>query len=189
MIYTFFQIIDKADHSWWQALKDNAAGSAGLIPSPELQEWRTACVAIEKSKQEQGGFNKKNAGKIVRARQYHILWNYFCRPATRTLLVDIWEMVCWFLFEHRVLRSPFNNKFNALFGHFRAHKLARHRLLMLLRQIFKKGDVFAVLVFQPSRDPLSFFDCYVYFFCIFFNKLCFPSSPYFSIHLLLTKPN
>jgi len=50
----FVQIIDKADHSWWQARKDNSAGSAGLIPSPELQEWRTACVAIEKSKQEQG---------------------------------------------------------------------------------------------------------------------------------------
>ncbi|KAK6628080.1 hypothetical protein RUM44_010562 [Polyplax serrata] len=48
------QIIDKADHSWWQARKDNSGGSAGLIPSPELQEWRTACVAVEKSKQEQG---------------------------------------------------------------------------------------------------------------------------------------
>lgn len=49
-----FQIISKDDHHWWQARKDNAAGSAGLIPSPELQEWRTACVAMEKTKQEQG---------------------------------------------------------------------------------------------------------------------------------------
>lgn len=48
------QIISKDDHHWWQARKDNAAGSAGLIPSPELQEWRTACVAMEKTKQEQG---------------------------------------------------------------------------------------------------------------------------------------
>ncbi|GLV44213.1 CASK [Carabus blaptoides fortunei] len=47
------QIISKDDHHWWQARKDNAAGSAGLIPSPELQEWRTACVAMEKTKQEQ----------------------------------------------------------------------------------------------------------------------------------------
>ncbi|XP_069669021.1 peripheral plasma membrane protein CASK isoform X9 [Periplaneta americana] len=47
------QIISKDDHNWWQARKDNAAGSAGLIPSPELQEWRTACMAMEKSKQEQ----------------------------------------------------------------------------------------------------------------------------------------
>ena len=53
---TLLQIISKDDHNWWQARKDNAAGSAGLIPSPELQEWRTACLAIEKTKQEQGQF-------------------------------------------------------------------------------------------------------------------------------------
>ncbi|XP_051173570.1 peripheral plasma membrane protein CASK isoform X3 [Leptopilina boulardi] len=47
------QIISKDDHHWWQARKDNAAGSAGLIPSPELQEWRIACLAMEKNKQEQ----------------------------------------------------------------------------------------------------------------------------------------
>ncbi|RZF47183.1 hypothetical protein LSTR_LSTR004892 [Laodelphax striatellus] len=49
------QIISKDDHNWWQARKDNAAGSAGLIPSPELQEWRTACSALEKTKHEQEG--------------------------------------------------------------------------------------------------------------------------------------
>ncbi|XP_022919470.1 peripheral plasma membrane protein CASK isoform X2 [Onthophagus taurus] len=47
------QIISKDDHHWWQARKDNSAGSAGLIPSPELQEWRAACAAMEKTKQEQ----------------------------------------------------------------------------------------------------------------------------------------
>ncbi|XP_024084789.1 peripheral plasma membrane protein CASK isoform X2 [Cimex lectularius] len=47
------QIISKDDHNWWQARKDNAGGSAGLIPSPELQEWRTACTALEKNKHEQ----------------------------------------------------------------------------------------------------------------------------------------
>ncbi|XP_050294145.1 peripheral plasma membrane protein CASK isoform X2 [Anthonomus grandis grandis] len=46
------QIISKDDHHWWQARKDQA-GSAGLIPSPELQEWRAACAAMEKTKQEQ----------------------------------------------------------------------------------------------------------------------------------------
>ncbi|XP_060527409.1 peripheral plasma membrane protein CASK isoform X2 [Cylas formicarius] len=46
------QIISKDDHHWWQARKDSA-GSAGLIPSPELQEWRAACAAMEKTKQEQ----------------------------------------------------------------------------------------------------------------------------------------
>lgn len=29
-------------------------GSAGLIPSPELQEWRIACQTVDKTKQEQG---------------------------------------------------------------------------------------------------------------------------------------
>ncbi|XP_015114432.1 peripheral plasma membrane protein CASK isoform X2 [Diachasma alloeum] len=47
------QIISKDDHHWWQARKDNAAGSAGLIPSSELQEWRAACMAMKKNKQEQ----------------------------------------------------------------------------------------------------------------------------------------
>ncbi|KAF5301149.1 hypothetical protein FQA39_LY10827 [Lamprigera yunnana] len=47
------QIISKDDHHWWQARKDNSAGSAGLIPSPELQEWRAACAAMEKTKHEQ----------------------------------------------------------------------------------------------------------------------------------------
>ncbi|XP_050534343.1 peripheral plasma membrane protein CASK isoform X8 [Daktulosphaira vitifoliae] len=47
------QIISKDDHHWWQARRDNSAGSAGLIPSPELQEWRITCKALENSKHEQ----------------------------------------------------------------------------------------------------------------------------------------
>ncbi|XP_052739696.1 peripheral plasma membrane protein CASK isoform X2 [Bicyclus anynana] len=48
------QIISKDDSHWWQARKDASGGSAGLIPSPELQEWRAACVAAEKSNTDQG---------------------------------------------------------------------------------------------------------------------------------------
>ncbi|XP_055908335.1 peripheral plasma membrane protein CASK isoform X2 [Eupeodes corollae] len=51
------QIISKDDQHWWQARLDTAGGSAGLIPSPELQEWRIACQTVDKSKQEQA---KKN---------------------------------------------------------------------------------------------------------------------------------
>ncbi|XP_052739697.1 peripheral plasma membrane protein CASK isoform X3 [Bicyclus anynana] len=47
------QIISKDDSHWWQARKDASGGSAGLIPSPELQEWRAACVAAEKSNTDQ----------------------------------------------------------------------------------------------------------------------------------------
>lgn len=55
----FFQIISKDDHHWWQARKDNSAGSAGLIPSPELQEWRITCKALENSKHEQGKYKMR----------------------------------------------------------------------------------------------------------------------------------
>lgn len=48
------QIISKDDHHWWQARHDAAGGSAGLIPSPELQEWRIACQTMDKTKPEQG---------------------------------------------------------------------------------------------------------------------------------------
>lgn len=50
----YVQIINKEDHHWWQARHDAAGGSAGLIPSPELQEWRIACQNVDKTKQEQG---------------------------------------------------------------------------------------------------------------------------------------
>jgi len=42
------QIISKDDHNWWQARRVAAAGFAGLIPSPELQEWRVTAKAAEK---------------------------------------------------------------------------------------------------------------------------------------------
>nr|XP_026485360.1 peripheral plasma membrane protein CASK isoform X3 [Vanessa tameamea] len=48
------QIISKDDSHWWQARKDASGGSAGLIPSPELQEWRAACAAAERSNTDQG---------------------------------------------------------------------------------------------------------------------------------------
>ena len=40
--YLCVQIISKDDHNWWQARKISAAGTAGLIPSPELQVRRFA---------------------------------------------------------------------------------------------------------------------------------------------------
>lgn len=50
------KIISKDDHHWWQARHDTIGGSAGLIPSPELQEWRIACQTIDK-RQDQGMWN------------------------------------------------------------------------------------------------------------------------------------
>ncbi|KAM4819360.1 55 kDa erythrocyte membrane protein isoform 2-T2 [Thomomys bottae] len=40
------QIINKDDSNWWQGrVEGSSQESAGLIPSPELQEWRVASVA------------------------------------------------------------------------------------------------------------------------------------------------
>lgn len=40
------QIINKDDSNWWQELvKSSSNESAGLIPSPQLQEWRVASAA------------------------------------------------------------------------------------------------------------------------------------------------
>lgn len=57
VIGDILQVISKDDHNWWQARRWGSATieSAGLIPSPELQEWRTACAAVERSKKEQSG--------------------------------------------------------------------------------------------------------------------------------------
>lgn len=67
-IHYFCQIISKDDCDWWQAKKweSKNSGPAGLIPSPELQEWRTACAAIEQAKHEHAGqFNKKIPQKRI----------------------------------------------------------------------------------------------------------------------------
>ena len=56
LFFLYAQIISKDDNRWWQARKDGAGelAPAGLVPSPELQEWRIACSTVEKSKREQG---------------------------------------------------------------------------------------------------------------------------------------
>lgn len=48
------QVISKDDHNWWQARKEGSDTTAGLIPSPELQEWRVASLAVERSRNDQG---------------------------------------------------------------------------------------------------------------------------------------
>lgn len=41
------QIINKDDHNWWQGKLENTKnGTAGLIPSPELQEWWVRFVFV-----------------------------------------------------------------------------------------------------------------------------------------------
>ena len=51
------QIINKEDSNWWQAKLWGVAPTtpAGLIPSPELQEWRTSMSSREKARHEHAG--------------------------------------------------------------------------------------------------------------------------------------
>ncbi|XP_014661628.1 PREDICTED: peripheral plasma membrane protein CASK-like [Priapulus caudatus] len=48
------EVISKDDHNWWQARKwmQTQLCPAGLIPSPELQEWRTTYYNVERAKHE-----------------------------------------------------------------------------------------------------------------------------------------
>lgn len=58
MYCTFYlQIINKEDSNWWQAKLWGVAPTtpAGLIPSPELQEWRTSMSSREKARHEHAG--------------------------------------------------------------------------------------------------------------------------------------
>ncbi|VDI66033.1 calcium/calmodulin-dependent serine protein kinase [Mytilus galloprovincialis] len=66
------QIISKDDSNWWQAKKvgtsPNSTDPAGLIPSPELQEWRTTVSSREKLKENAvhcSWFGKKKKDKYL----------------------------------------------------------------------------------------------------------------------------
>jgi len=56
------QVISKDDQNWWQARVINHGPgrygpAAGLVPSPEFQQWRVACLAVERAKEHQNANN------------------------------------------------------------------------------------------------------------------------------------
>ncbi|XP_078311146.1 peripheral plasma membrane protein CASK-like isoform X9 [Crassostrea virginica] len=65
------RIINKEDSNWWQAKLWGVAPTtpAGLIPSPELQEWRTSMSSREKARHEHAAhcswFGKKKKDKYL----------------------------------------------------------------------------------------------------------------------------
>lgn len=67
------QIISKDDTNWWQArVINDKPSNTGLVPSPELQEWRVACLAVERAKEHHSSGNswfgrkkKPNKEKII----------------------------------------------------------------------------------------------------------------------------
>uniref|UniRef100_A0A8C4I6Q7 55 kDa erythrocyte membrane protein n=1 Tax=Dicentrarchus labrax TaxID=13489 RepID=A0A8C4I6Q7_DICLA len=63
------QIINKQDPNWWQGrVESNVADFAGLIPSPELQEWRVA----SKSKAREGSQSCSPFGKKKKCKDKYL---------------------------------------------------------------------------------------------------------------------
>ncbi|KAJ0009643.1 hypothetical protein NQD34_001345, partial [Periophthalmus magnuspinnatus] len=132
------QIISKDDHNWWQGKLENTKnGTAGLIPSPELQEWRVACIAMEKTKQEQQAsctwFGKKK-------KQYKDKY-----LAKHNAVFDQLDLVTY----EEVVRVPsFKRKTLVLLG---AHGVGRRHIKNTL--IAKHPDRFAYPIPHTTRPP------------------------------------
>ncbi|XP_068165018.1 peripheral plasma membrane protein CASK isoform X4 [Antennarius striatus] len=132
------QIISKDDHNWWQGKLENTKnGTAGLIPSPELQEWRVACIAMEKTKQEQQAsctwFGKKK-------KQYKDKY-----LAKHNAVFDQLDLVTY---EEVVKLPSFNRKTLVLLG---AHGVGRRHIKNTL--ITKHPDRFAYPIPHTTRPP------------------------------------
>ncbi|XP_057261069.1 peripheral plasma membrane protein CASK isoform X7 [Pezoporus wallicus] len=132
------QIISKDDHNWWQGKLENSKnGTAGLIPSPELQEWRVACIAMEKTKQEQQAsctwFGKKK-------KQYKDKY-----LAKHNAVFDQLDLVTY----EEVIKLPaFKRKTLVLLG---AHGVGRRHIKNTL--ITKHPDRFAYPIPHTTRPP------------------------------------
>ncbi|XP_074041501.1 peripheral plasma membrane protein CASK isoform X6 [Leptinotarsa decemlineata] len=136
------QIISKDDHHWWQARKDNAAGSAGLIPSPELQEWRAACAAMEKTKQEQ--VNCSIFGR--KKKQYKDKY-----LAKHNAVFDQLDLVTYEEVVKLPMSDPaFQRKTLVLLG---AHGVGRRHIKNTL--IAKHPDQYAYPIPHTTRQPRS----------------------------------
>ncbi|XP_035030631.1 peripheral plasma membrane protein CASK isoform X16 [Hippoglossus stenolepis] len=132
------QIISKDDHNWWQGKLENMKNStAGLIPSPELQEWRVACIAMEKTKQEQQAsctwFGKKK-------KQYKDKY-----LAKHNAVFDQLDLVTY---EEVVKLPAFKRKTLVLLG---AHGVGRRHIKNTL--ITKHPDRFAYPIPHTTRPP------------------------------------
>ncbi|KAM9449233.1 peripheral plasma membrane protein CASK-like isoform 13-T13 [Salvelinus alpinus] len=132
------QIISKDDHNWWQGKLENTKNAtAGLIPSPELQEWRVACIAMENTKQEQQAsctwFGKKK-------KQYKDKY-----LAKHNAVFDQLDLVTY---EEVVKLPAFKRKTLVLLG---AHGVGRRHIKNTL--ITKHPDRFAYPIPHTTRLP------------------------------------
>ncbi|XP_076024899.1 55 kDa erythrocyte membrane protein [Genypterus blacodes] len=96
------QIINKQDPNWWQGrVERSAADFAGLIPSPELQEWRVA----SKSKSKEGRQSCSPFGKKKKCKDKYL--------AKHSSIFDQLDVISY----EEVVRLPaFNRKTLVLIG-------------------------------------------------------------------------
>ncbi|MEQ2171555.1 hypothetical protein GOODEAATRI_011944, partial [Goodea atripinnis] len=145
------QIISKDDHNWWQGKLENTKnGTAGLIPSPELQEWRVACMAMEKTKQEQQAsctwFGKKK-------KQYKD--KYLAKhnaDTTRPPKKDEENGKNYYFVSHDQMMQDISNNDYLEYG---SHEDAMYGTrLETIRQIHGQGMI-AILDVEPQDDSLQ----------------------------------
>lgn len=146
------QVISKDDHNWWQARfvssfpsigsssnaqRSNQQQVAGLIPSPELQEWRTACLAMERSKNSCNThcmwFNKKKKYYTTKYLQKH------------SALFDQLDLVTY---EEVMRLSQYRRKTLVLLG---AHGVGRRHIKNTL--IHRHPNRFAYPIPHTTRPP------------------------------------
>ncbi|CAA90760.2 Protein lin-2 [Caenorhabditis elegans] len=146
------QVISKDDHNWWQARfvssfpsignssnaqRSNQQQVAGLIPSPELQEWRTACLAMERSKNTCNThcmwFNKKKKYYTTKYLQKH------------SALFDQLDLVTY---EEVMRLSQYRRKTLVLLG---AHGVGRRHIKNTL--IHRHPNRFAYPIPHTTRPP------------------------------------
>ncbi|XP_048240911.1 peripheral plasma membrane protein CASK-like isoform X6 [Haliotis rufescens] len=130
------RVISKDDSNWWQARKADSAPTepAGLIPSPELQEWRTASLAIERARREHSvhcsWFGRKKKDKYL---------------AKHNAVFDQLDLVTY----EEVVRLPaFVRKTLVLLG---AHGVGRRHIKNTL--ITSHPDRFAYPIPHTTRPP------------------------------------
>ncbi|CAJ0575124.1 unnamed protein product, partial [Mesorhabditis spiculigera] len=143
------QVISKDDHNWWQARfisgfpglgnpNKEAQTTAGLIPSPELQEWRTACLAMERAKDtclpaHCMWFNKKKKYYSTKYLQKH------------STLFDQLDLVTY---EEVMRLSQYRRKTLVLLG---AHGVGRRHIKNTL--IHRHPQRFAYPIPHTTRQP------------------------------------
>ncbi|CAJ0609524.1 unnamed protein product [Cylicocyclus nassatus] len=140
------QVISKDDHNWWQARfvssfpsfgtsSNISVNVAGLIPSPELQEWRTACLAMERAKDHSHcmWFNRRKKYYTTKYLQKH------------SALFDQLDLVTY---EEVMRLSQYRRKTLVLLG---AHGVGRRHIKNTL--IHRHPNRFAYPIPHTTRPP------------------------------------